>query len=244
MIQASIDHLPLYAADLGRLAAGFERLGFTVSPLARYVDPEGRDGPWPSRGVFLERGWFDLQRADRAPPHALYEPKACLLRVDALDAARAALAHLRTDPPYRLERWWAASPGEGFELFNLRERVAPLPMALIAHAEPMGDVDAAWRLHANGASCLSRLVFGGAEAGPGADAVSKAMDLSAFAYLAADEFAPRFGAARLALVVKTASLDAAARALADGGLTFSPHAGGLDAPAQAPFACGWRFEPA
>lgn len=240
---APIDHLPFYGPDLDRLAGAFQALGFTVSPHGAYVDPAG-DGRWPNRSVFLQAGWFDLLLAPEAPADAACEPKACLFRVDEAALRAAATGALRTDPRYGLERRWrgADAPAEAFEIVNLRERVSPLPLALIARAEPMADVAEAWRVHANAATAIGGVIFGGAEPGPRADAAAGLIDVSVFAYLAAADFAQRFGAGRLAVVVRTASLDAAARALEQGGFAFLPRAGGLDVPAHGPFACGWRFE--
>lgn len=245
MPPAPIDHLPLYARDLDRLAGAFEALGFTVSPPGAYRDPAG-GGEWANRSVFLQAGWFDLLRAPEAPADATCEPKACLFRVDEAASRAAATGALRTDPRYSLERRWRGAapdaPAEAFEIVNLRERVSPLPLALITHAEPMADVAEAWRTHANAATAIGGVIFAGAEPGPRADAAAGLIDVSVFAYLAAADFAERFGAGRLAVVVRTASLDAAARALEQAGFAFQPHAGGLDAPAHGPFACGWRFE--
>lgn len=244
MPPSPIDHLPLYGRDLDQLGAAFEALGFTVSPHGTYLDPAGDE--WINRSVFLQAGWFDLLEAPGAPADTPYTPKACLFRSGA-PAAAAASEPLRADPAYRLERRWAGAapdaPAEAFEIVNLRERIAPLPLALIAHAEPMGDVAAAWRSHPNGAVQVAGMVFGGAEPGPMARAASKLIDLSVFGYAPAADFSGRFGPGQSAVVVKTVSLEAAGQALNHSGFSFKPEDGGLDVPAQGPFGCGWRFEP-
>ena len=217
-----LDHAPFTAANLAPLTAAFEAIGFTVSPPGAYTSPEFPEARWPNRCVFLRQGWFDLLQSAQADPTAPAGPGACLFRTSDLDAAMAAMAGLSTRPPYRLERRWdddLGLPPETFKLSSLRERVAPLGLAVIEHVYPCPDILPAWLEHENGAVEVAGLTFGGAEPGPAAERAGAVLNLSGFEYIAASAFEGRFGPCtrQVAVRVRVGSLTQATTALGERG---------------------------
>jgi hypothetical protein len=199
----SLDHLPFRAKDLDRLQAAFEALGFTVSTPGAYTSPDFPEARWANRCVFLRKGWFDLLEELQAEPVA--SPGGCLFLTDDLDRAHKRLSDLRTGEPYRLERRWDVDEGlppETFSLFGLRERIAPIGLAVIQHAYPCPDIVTPWLRHENGAQEITGLVFGGAEPGPAARAAGAQLDLSAFEYMPADDFERAFGTCERQIAVR------------------------------------------
>ena len=238
-----LDHLPFTATDLAPLTAAFEALGFTVSPPGAYTSPDFREARWPNRCVFLRQGWFDLLQSAEADPAAPARPGGCLFRTDDLDAVLADFAALRTRPAYRLERRWDVDlglPPETFKLFSVRERIAPIGLAVIEHAYPCPDIAPAWMRHDNGAVEVAGLTFGGAAPGPAAEMAGSVLDLSGFEYVSTGAFEERFGAAapQVAVRIRVESLDRASAVLSqrgvrhdrrDGRLSITPPRG-LDCP--------------
>lgn len=189
-----LDHLPFRAKDLDRLQAAFEALGFTVSAPGAYTSPDFAEARWPNRCVFLQKGWFDLLEESQAEPVA--SPGGCLFLTDDLGRVHKQFSELRTGEPYRLERRWDVDQGlppETFSLFGVRERIAPIALAVIQHAYPCPDIVDAWVRHENGALEITGLIFGGAEPGPAAEAAAGQLDLSGFEYMPEDEFQRAFG---------------------------------------------------
>jgi hypothetical protein len=224
----------------------FEALGFTVSPAGAYTSPEFPNARWPTRCVFLRDGWFDLLEeggADLAHPIV---PIACLFRSPDIEVSAKAFADVRTAPSYRLERRWDIDLGrcpEAFRLFSLRERVAPVGLAVIEHAWPCADVLPAWLDHPNGARAVVGLVFGGAAPGPAADQCGPHLDLSAFDYLDEQEFEERYGplSRQVAVRVRVRDLSRTAEALDRRGIAYSWRGEELTAPPVMPLGCAFAF---
>ena len=240
-----LDHLPFRTPDLTKLAAAFEALGFTVSPPGAYTSADVPDARWPNRCVFLKRGWFDLL-ADPVAEPVTPGPGGCLFRTDDLDATLAGIQGLRTRPAYRLERRWdddIGLPPETFALFDLRERIAPIPLAVIEHAWPCPDIAPGWMDHPNGAIEITGLVFGGSAPGPAADQASASLDLAGFEYLPAETFAQTFGAdvPPVAVRIKVGSLNQASEALQGHGARFTQSSGRLIAYAAGDLDCRFVF---
>jgi hypothetical protein len=241
-----LDHLPFRAKDLATLQAGFETLGFTVSPPGAYTSPDVPEARWPNRSVFLNGGWFDLLADPLVEPNTIQGPGGALFRTDDLNAALKGAEGMRTRPPYRLERRWDTDiglPSESFRLFDLRERVAPLGLAVIEHAWPCPDILPAWRTHDNGALDIAGLIFGGAPPGPMAEPGGALLDLSGFEYIAADDFETRFGTCprQIAVRVQAASLTRAMRVLNDQGVAWEAHGDTVCVGIQLGFGCGFLF---
>jgi hypothetical protein len=240
-----LDHLPFNAADLAGLAQAFETLGFTVSPRGAYTSPDQPGARWPNHSVFLRAGWFDLLREPSLSADALLVPRACLFRADDLAAAARALAPLRTTTPYGLVRRWEEDLGlepESFDLFSLRERVAPLPLAVIAHAYPCRDIRPDWLDHPNGAQAVAGLIFADAAPSPAASAAGQALDLSGFAYWGRAPFEAEFGpGVEVAVRIQVGSLSQATVVLGDHGVGFRQGEAGLCVPPQGRFGCGFLF---
>jgi hypothetical protein len=241
-----LDHLPFPTRDLSQLASAFEALGFTVSPPGAYSSADFPRARWPNRAVFLRTGWFDLLQDDGLDPGIPSAPRACLFRTTDLDVSAKAFADVRTEAPYRLERRWDRDlglPPETFRLFSIRERIAPVGLAVIQHAWPCPDIAPAWTEHANGASAVAGLIFGGAEPGPAAGQCRSRLDLSVFAYLDAEAFAARFGPCRrpVAVRIKVRSLSRARTALELRGAVFDRRGDTLSIPPQGALACAFSF---
>lgn len=234
-----LDHLPFPSPDLQATAAAFAALGFTVSPPAFYTD-DG-DGRWDTRCVFLRRGWFDLLHAPEAPANTAVAPRGALFLSHELAATIVALGDMRRLPAYRLDRHWPHSQAtETFQLFSIRERIAPFGLAVIEHDWPCPDIELAWTQHANGALALSGLIFAGGEPGPFAKAAGRVLDLSGFEHWPPEAFCAAFEDVDIAVRVEVASLAAAEDALSP-GLTVRRIAEGLAVVGPPPLACGFLF---
>lgn len=240
-----IDHVPIGHRDLDRLASAFEALGFTVSRVCRYESPDQPDEAWTCRAVFLQHGWLDLQAHPDAPPDRAATPHGCLFRAPSPGEAASGLPAFRTGPPERLVRRWPDDEAPPLPLtwMSLRERIAPLVLALVEYA----GADASQGLgrpHPNTAHRLLGLAFGGAAPGPGAQAAAAWLALSGFRYLPEPRFAERFGACdgpQVALRFGVASLDAAIACLRAAGVPFHLWEGALTVPAHGPLRCGVEF---
>jgi hypothetical protein len=242
-----LDHLPFPCADLERAAAHWRRLGFTVSPQGAYTSPDQPEARWVCRGVFFERGWFDLQSEPQAPADIAPGPTACLFLSPDLDASRAALATERIGPLTRLERTWDVDQGrqrEPFRMVMVRERVCPVPTAVIEHACPGLDIEPGWLRHPNGAVALEGLTFGGAEPGVAAARLSTVLDLSGMRYLTAERFQARFGACagrQMALRLLVASLAAVVDALLSCDVEHQTEDAAVIVPWSAGIGCALEF---
>ncbi|OYU69155.1 MAG: hypothetical protein CFE28_03555 [Alphaproteobacteria bacterium PA2] len=229
-----IDHIPMSHQDLGLLSAAFVRLGFFVAPPAEFRSPDTPGEVWPSRGVFLERGWFDLQEASAAPADRPAVPGSCLFLASDLESATRALAPMKLDPPFRLTRHWAdARPGPQLSMAfaNLRARVAPFMLAVIAYDAPGSDVDAAWRRHPNTALEILGPGFPDPSPGPAAEDAARVLDLSGF----------RYGMGGLAVRIRVEDLDRVIGCLEAGQLEFTR--GGLEihVPPFGALGCAFVF---
>lgn len=234
-----LDHLPFPGPDLAATAAAFAALGFTVTPPAFYTDTGG--GRFDTRCVFLRRGWFDLLHTPQAPANTAVAPRSALFLSHELAATIVALGDMRRLPAYRLDRHWPhSSATERFELFSIRERIAPFGLAVIEHEWPCPDIEPQWMEHANGAQALSGLIFAGGEPGPFAKAAGRVLDLSGFEHWPAEAFCAAFEDVEIAVRVEVASLDGAEAALSP-GLAVRRTAAGLAVLAPAPLACGFLF---
>ena len=241
-----LDHLPFPARDLSLLARGFEGLGFTVSPPGAYSSTDFPQARWPNRAVFLRTGWFDLLQDDGLDPDIPSAPRAVLFRTADLEASAKVFSDVRTEAPYRLERRWDRDlglPPETFRLFSIRERIAPVGLAVIEHAWPCPDIAPAWTEHANGALAIAGLTFGGAEPGPAAAQCGARLDLSGFEYLDAEAFTARFGPCRRpsAVRIKVRSLSRARTALDLRGTAYATHGDTLSLPPQGALGCAFSF---
>lgn len=229
---AAVDHLPFPTPDLEGLAEALRRLGFTVSPRGRYLDPAG--AVYPNRCVFTNNGWFDLLQADEAPAKVL--PRGCLFLTDDLEAARERLAALEPSRrTFLLERRWdadVARPPERFRWIGLKSRRLGVQVAAIEHAWPCADLLPEWQAHANGAVEVLGLALAGEAPG------ETGLDTSGFRFLPAAELAGTYGAER-AVRVRVADLAQARRALSD----LRPRVVGasLVVPPHGPFACAFEF---
>jgi hypothetical protein len=246
MTALPLDHLPFRTRDLSSLRRAFAALGFSVSPPGAYTSADFPEARWPCRAVFLRTGWFDLLQDEGIDPRAPSAPGACLFRTHDLDASAKAFADVRTEAPYRLERRWDSDlglPAETFRLFSIRERIAPLGLAVIAHAWPCPDIAPAWMEHANGAVAVAGLVFGGAAPAPAAAQCGSRLDLSGFDYLDAEAFAARFGPGRrqIAVRIKVRSLSRARTALELRGTAWESRGGELSIPHQGALDCAFSF---
>jgi hypothetical protein len=241
-----LDHIPFQSADLPRLGKAFEALGFTVSPAGAYTSPDFPQARWPNRCIFLRQGWFDLLENSAGDPAVPVTPGACLFRTPDLEASAKAFADVRTEPPYRLERRWDRDfglPPETFRLFSVRERVAPVGLAVIEHVWPCADILPAWMDHSNGALAVAGLVFGGAEPGPAAGQCAPRLDLSVFEYLDAQAFENRYGALirQVAVRVRVRSLSRARAALELRGAAYEQQGDRLDVPPLGALGCAFSF---
>ena len=241
-----LDHLPFSTGDLEALTLAFRALGFVVSPRGGYTSPESPDASWTSHGVFLRKGWLDLLHNPEAAADAPVRPGAGLFLAEDLDDAAARLSGFRTRPPYRLERRWKNDlglPAEAFALFEIRERISPLGLAVIQHHYPCHDTLAAWFDHPNSAEELAGLIFGSAEPGPMAGQAARHLDISGFCYWDETKFRAAFGHCdpQIALRVRVASLTKARAALDVAGIAFVETREGLHVTPPRPLACGVQF---
>jgi len=229
-----IDHIPMSHRDLGLLSAAFVRLGFFVAPLAEFRSPDAPGEVWPSRGVFLERGWFDLQEAAAAPADRLAVPGSCLFRAPDLESAALALAPMKLDPPFRLTRHWAdARPGPELSMAfaNLRARVAPFMLAVIAYNAAGSDVDPAWLRHPNTALEILGPGFPDPSPGQAAEDAARVLDLSGF----------RYGLAGLSVRVRVEDLDRVIGCLEAGQLEFTRSGPEIHVPPFDALGCAFVF---
>ena len=241
-----LDHLPFPTGDLDALGQAFETLGFVVSPRGAYTSPETPDASWTNRGVFMRKGWFDLLHSPEALAAAPVSPRAGLFLTDDLDAAAASLDGFRTRPSYRLERRWKHDlglPSEVFALFDIRERISPLGLAVIQHHYPCHDTLAAWFDHPNTAEEVAGLIFGSAEPGPMAERAGCHIDISGFRYWGDEKFRALFGVCtpQVALRIRVGSLTKARAAFDFAGLAFLETTEGLHVTPPSPLACGFQF---
>lgn len=238
-----IDHIPFQGSDLDAIAQAFTALGFTISTPGAYTSPDDPQARWDNRCIFLARGWFDLLHVPSAAPEAPVKPGSCLFLTDDLGQAELRMGEMRRHPPYRLERVWDSGHAcETFDLTAIRERIAPLGLAVIQHAYPCLDARDEWFEHPNTAIEVAGLIFGGAEPGPAAPAAGEVLNLSGFDYWDAAAFAASFGgqAHPIAVRVRVASLTAARAALAP-HLACVESQGRLHVAPAAPLGCGFQF---
>lgn len=238
-----LDHVPFLSTSLTELGDAFAALGFTVSPPGAYVSPDFPKARWPTRGVFLRDGWFDLRSsaAVRRPG-----PFGCLFRTNDLEASGRDLADLQTRPSYRLERAWnddVELPRQTFRLFELRERVAPLGLAVIEHVYPCQDMRTEWMDHPNGAVALAGLTFGASTPGPAAGRVAETLDLATLDYLSDDDFTLRYGdiPARMAIAVGVGCLDRTSNVLARSRVPFRRDGASLVLDGGPALGCAFEF---
>jgi hypothetical protein len=241
-----IDHIPIGHPDLSRLAAGFEALGFSVSGICRYQSPDHPGESWTCRAVFLEHGWLDLQLRPDRPPLSGAVPHSCLFRAPSLAGAISELPTFRTGPITRLVRDWEGeeAPQLGLRWMSLRERVAPLVLALVDYPAADKDVERPKPRHPNSATRILGLSFGDAPPGPAAEEAARRLSLSGFKYLPRRAFEKRFGTPDgplVALRIEVASLDDAAGSLRKSGLAFGVADQSIMAPAQGELSCGVEF---
>lgn len=240
-----LDHIPFPGPDMAATAAAFSMLGFTVSPQAAYTSPDFPEARWASRCVFLRSGWFDLLHAPEAPAEGPVSPGAALFLTDDLAGAAKRLGEFRQRRAYALVRAWDQAPELGhehFELFDIRERVCPLGLSVIAHHYPCPDTLPAWFEHHNTASALTGLIFRDAQPGAYAQRASAVLDISGFGYWPADRFRSTFGdIAATAVCVRVDSLATLRRWAEASGLAFRESEGRLNVTAPAPLACGFQF---
>lgn len=239
----TLDHVPFDAADLDGLAQAWTRLGFTVSPRGAYTSPDAPAARWPCRCIFLASGWLDLHEVQSLPPGEVRGPNGVLYRADDLETARTDLAAAEPRPgAFRLERRWdeGAAAAERFTYFTLRARMTPVGVAVIAHHDDGGDVDPAWRGHANGAASLAQIVF----ALDAATGVRPGLAPDSVVRLSRAAFASRYGttaAGAAAMVFQVDSLTQAAAALDAGGVACELMADGLVVPWRPDISCAVEF---
>ena len=234
-----LDHLPFPTPDLARLRVAFEALGFTVSPPGAYTSADFPDARWPGHCVFLRKGWFDLLENPQVDRDAPVVPGGALFRTDDLDAALTAFADFRTLAPYRLERRWdedSGVPPETFKLFSVRERIAPVGLAVIEHAWPCPDILPAWMEHENGAVEVAGLTFGSAAPGPFAERAGAVLDLSGFDYSAVGAGSPP-----ITVRIRVKSLDQSAAAFDRLGARYERDSHGLSVHPPEGLACPFSF---
>lgn len=241
-----IDHIPIGHQDLSQLATAFEALGFSVSGICRYLSPDNPLESWICRAVFLERGWLDLQSHPGHPPPRGAVPHSCLFRAPSLIDAASELSTFRTGPVVRLVRDWENQEAPPLDLrwMSLRERVAPLVLALVEYpaADDERGLSKPW--HPNSANGTLGLAFGDTTPGPAAEAAALSLSLSGFKYLPRRAFEERFGAFEgpmVALRFEVASLDDAALSMRKSGLSFSVADRAIMVPAQGVLSCGVEF---
>lgn len=241
-----IDHIPIAHHDLNSLAHGFQALGFQVSPTCAYLSPSAPAQRWTTRAVFLQAGWLDLQHHPERPTDQGAAPHSCLFRVDNLETAIRSLDSFRIGTPAKLDRYWEGAPEPTLHLAwaSVRERIAPLVLALVEAPERQPDVDPRWLTHPNTATALLGLTFGDAQPGPATEAARGHLALSGFRHLSGDEFEDRFGratGAMSALRIQVARVETAAERLKHAGLIFRMADDAIDVPAQGDLDCGVEF---
>lgn len=229
-----LDHIPMFHRDLERLASAFRRMGFFVAPQAQFRSPAAPGGIWTTQGVFFKQGWFDLQAAPKADPARLARPESCLFRAPDLEAAKAALAPLSLDEPFPLTRHWDgrqdASPLRmGYA--NIRARIAPFMLAVIAYEAPGSDIDEAWTEHPNTAVHVKGISFPAPSPGQAAEFGAKVLDLSEF----------RYGVSEIAVRIRVADLAELMKALEKGQVQFEMSPTGLYVPPFEALGCGFEF---
>ena len=229
-----LDHIPMVHRDLGRLASAFRRLGFFVAPRAEFRSPASPEEFWTTQGVFLDQGWFDLQAAPKADSTRLARPESCLFRAPDMETAKAALAPLPLDDPFSLTRNWDGRPDAsplGMSYANIRARIAPFMLAVIAYEAPGSDIEEGWTRHPNTALQVKGVSFPTLYPGVAAEAGSKALDLSEF----------RYGVSEIAVRIRVADLNALTRALELGQIPFETSPKGLYVPPVDVLGCGFEF---
>jgi hypothetical protein len=172
MSAAALDHVGVVARDLATLAAQYERLGFTLTPLARQAD--GRIG---NRCAMLRRSYIELL--------AVVDPNAASATLDrflaryagihilafAMDDAEAALARLRcagidASAAVLLERATddsdPAAPRARFRLVQLPDQPEGR-VNLVQHLSPEALWQPRFLRHPNNAATLAEVVLAVAE---------------------------------------------------------------------------------
>jgi hypothetical protein len=241
-----IDHIPIGHQDLSQLARAFAALGFSVTGVCRYRSPDYPLESWTCRAIFLEHGWLDLQsHPNRPPPHGAV-PHSCLFRAPSLIDAAAELPTFRTGPVVRLVQDWEnqEAPPLSLRWMSVRERVAPLVLALVEYpaADEERELSKSW--HPNSANRILGLAFGDATPGPAADLAALSLSLSGFKYLPRRVFEERFGifeGPMVALRFEVTSLEDAAGSMRKSGLSFSVADHAIMVPAQGVLGCGVEF---
>ncbi|HEX2559353.1 MAG TPA: VOC family protein [Phenylobacterium sp.] len=229
-----LDHLPFPTSDLEGLAEAMRRLGFTVSPRGRYVQPDG--AVFPNRCVFLKKGWFDLLQADEAPAEVL--PRGCLFLTGDVQATRVALADLGPSRrTFLLERRWdqdVGRPPERFRWIGFKTDRLGVQAAAVEHAWPCVDILPEWQVHPNGAVEILGLASTGKPPG------ETGLDTSGFLYLSAEAVAETYGA-ELAVRLKVDDLWQTRRALHRGGVEWRQAGASLIIPPHGAVACAFEF---
>jgi hypothetical protein len=182
MCTVALDHVGVVTRDLATLAAQYERLGFTLTPLARQSD--GRIG---NRCAMLHRSYIELL--------AVVDPNAGSATLDrflgryagihilafAIDdprAARARLHRANIDPPSvtRFDRpiddREPAGPRARFELIQLPDQPEGR-INLVHHLAPEALWQKRFLRHANNAATLEEVVIGVADPAEAAERFSR-----------------------------------------------------------------------
>lgn len=176
-------------------------------------------------------------------------PHSCLFRAPSLAAGTAELRLFRTGPAARLTRCWETVEYPPCDLawMSLRERIAPLVLALVEFPDPRVEHGPQAPSHSNTAGRVLGVAFGDAVPGPAAETAGRSLTLSGFEYLPRHVFEQRFGkmvGPMIALRFEVASLDEAARSLPRRNLAFRAAGASISIPAQGVLGCGVEFREA
>ena len=114
---------------------------------------------------------------------------------------------------------------------NLRARIAPFMLAIIAYDRPGCDIESQWVRHPNTAQEIIGLTFPDPGPGPAAEDASRALDLSGF----------RYGSAGLGVRVRVGDLDKTVDCLSAGQVQFSRSGPEIHVPSFDILGCAFLF---
>jgi hypothetical protein len=175
----TIDHAAHFVPDIGAAGAGFENLGFTLTPFsAQSVRPEAGGAPVPAgtgnRCVMLQRGYLEFLAPTHDTPNA-NQLRAAIKRYTGIhliafgstdgdaDYARLAQGGFDPLPPIALQREVATETGSGTARFTV-VRVPPSTMAegriqYCQHHTPELVWQPRWVHHRNGITGLAGVIL-------------------------------------------------------------------------------------
>jgi hypothetical protein len=159
--EVTVDHVIFYAAEaLDELAAFFEDVGFTLTPLGRHNSGS------VNRLAILHHQYIELMAFEPGTPaHVRPELRAMAPGLNGIVATDTPQLRRSSDeggfnPPVELSRPVASAPGEGlarFTITGVREAVPDVRLFLCRHHTPELVWQEDWSKHANGSFALDRI---------------------------------------------------------------------------------------